>query len=83
MSFWVPDDFSENDFYDIVRNIGGDIVENVELFDNFVHPKTKRKSKAYHITYRHMERNLTKSEANEIHNDIVAAGVQQLGIQER
>ncbi|XP_011428905.3 phenylalanine--tRNA ligase, mitochondrial isoform X4 [Magallana gigas] len=83
VSFWVPDDFSENDFYDIVRNIGGDIVENVELFDNFVHPKTKRKSKAYRITYRHMERSLTKSEANEIHSGIVAAGVQQLGIQER
>lgn len=79
----MPDDFSENDFYDIVRNIGGDIVENVELFDDFVHPKTKRKSKAYHITYRHMERSLTKSEANEIHSGIVAAGVQQLGIQER
>lgn len=83
VSFWVPDDFSENDFYDIVRNIGGDIVENVELFDDFVHPKTKRKSKAYRITYRHMERSLTKSEANKIHSGIVAAGVQQLGIQER
>lgn len=69
------DDFFENDFYDIVRNIGGDIVENVELFDNFVYFKIKRKSKVYRIIYRYMERSLIKSEVNEIYSDIVVVGV--------
>lgn len=33
MSFWLPQDreYSENDFYDIVREVGGDIVEQVML----------------------------------------------------
>ena len=31
--------YSENDFYDLVRSVGGDNVENVELFDTFFHPK--------------------------------------------
>ncbi|XP_061163525.1 phenylalanine--tRNA ligase, mitochondrial-like [Saccostrea echinata] len=83
VSFWVPNDFSENDFYDIVRSIGSDLVESVELFDDFVHPKTKRRSKAYHITYRHMERSLTQEEVNDIHGNIMEEAVTQLGIQIR
>lgn len=36
LSFWLPDgtkieDFAENDFYDLVRDVGGDIVEQVEF----------------------------------------------------
>lgn len=69
------DDFFENDFYDIVWNIGGDIVENVELFDDFVYFKIKRKSKVYCIIYRYMERSLIKSEVNEIYSGIVVVGV--------
>ena len=42
ISFWLPADaesYSENDFYDLVRSVGGDNVEHVELFDTFFHPK--------------------------------------------
>lgn len=40
ISFWLPanhtvDTFSSNDFYDIVRDIGGDIVEQVNNFLGF------------------------------------------------
>ncbi|XP_056011795.1 phenylalanine--tRNA ligase, mitochondrial-like isoform X2 [Ostrea edulis] len=83
VSFWVPENFSENDFYDIVRNVGGDLVESVELFDDFVHPKTQRRSKAYHMTYCHMERSLTQSEVNDIHKNIMEEAIRQLGIQVR
>ncbi|XP_045148945.1 phenylalanine--tRNA ligase, mitochondrial-like [Echinops telfairi] len=31
----------ENDFYDLVRTIGGDLVEKVDLIDKFEHPKKK------------------------------------------
>lgn len=45
MSFWLTDSYKENDFYDIVRSIGGDIVEQVHLIDDFYHPKkTKTES---------------------------------------
>ena len=31
--------FSENELMDIVRNVAGDIVEDVVLIDQFKHPK--------------------------------------------
>lgn len=40
----------------MIRDVAGDLVENVELFDTFVHPKTGRTSQAYRINYRHMGR---------------------------
>ncbi|XP_042841741.1 phenylalanine--tRNA ligase, mitochondrial isoform X4 [Panthera tigris] len=40
ISFWLPsENYTENDFYDLVRTIGGDLVEKVELIDKFEHPK--------------------------------------------
>lgn len=42
ISFWLPENresFTENDFYDVVRSIGGDLVEKVSLVDEFTHPK--------------------------------------------
>uniref|UniRef100_W5LIA5 phenylalanine--tRNA ligase n=1 Tax=Astyanax mexicanus TaxID=7994 RepID=W5LIA5_ASTMX len=39
ISFWLPDEgYTENDFYDLVRTIGGDLVEKVTLADQFTHP---------------------------------------------
>ncbi len=40
----------------IIRDSAGDLVEKVDLFDEFVHPKTGKTSHAYRIHYRHMER---------------------------
>ncbi|XP_068092942.1 phenylalanine--tRNA ligase, mitochondrial isoform X2 [Hyperolius riggenbachi] len=40
ISFWLPNEgYLENDFYDLVRRIGGDIVEEVTLIDQYTHPK--------------------------------------------
>ena len=51
LSFWLPEvgEYSENDFYDLVRSVGGDQVEQVTLVDDFTHPKTKRRSHCFEL----------------------------------
>jgi phenylalanyl-tRNA synthetase alpha chain len=58
------------DFYDLVRSIGGDLIEQVMLIDQFYHKKKQKNSQTYRIIYRSMDRTLTKNEINMIHKDI-------------
>lgn len=88
ISFWFPlvpkegQPLHENDFCDIVREVAGDIVEDVTLVrhfryisdmlprssqvDDFAHPKTGRRSQCYRIIYRSMDRYGTFSVLNRI-----------------
>lgn len=66
IAFWITDEFKDNDFFELVRSLAGDLVENVKIVDEFVHPKTKRKSKCFRILYRSMDRSLTNAEVDEI-----------------
>ena len=76
-------DFHENDVMEIVRDIGGDVVEDVVKVDEFTHPKTGRKSLCYRINYRSLERTLTNEEANELHEHVRTALVEKLGAELR
>ncbi|CAF1073379.1 unnamed protein product [Adineta steineri] len=58
------------DLYDLVRSIGGDLIEQVLLIDEFYHEKKDKHSQTYRIIYRSMDRTLTKNEINMIHKDI-------------
>uniref|UniRef100_A0A8D1SFZ1 phenylalanine--tRNA ligase n=1 Tax=Sus scrofa TaxID=9823 RepID=A0A8D1SFZ1_PIG len=84
ISFWLPrENYTENDFYDLVRTVGGDLVEKVDLIDTFEHPKTHRTSHCYRITYRHMERTLSQKEVGHVHQAVQEAAVRLLGVEGR
>lgn len=82
ISFWLPSDkpFTPNDFYDLVRTVGGDIVEQISLIDEFTHKKKGLKSQCYRIVYRHMDRTLTQKEVNEVHRSIERTAEETLGV---
>ena len=65
--------FSPNDVHECVRDIGGDVIEKVEMFDQFTHPKSGAISQAYRITYRHMDRSLLNAEVDALQLQIRAA----------
>ncbi|KAH7561932.1 hypothetical protein BM1_03036 [Bipolaris maydis] len=75
--------FHENDVMEIAREICGDLVEDVRLVDEFVHPKTGRRSMCYRINYRSLERTLTNKETNELHEQLRDTLVARLGIELR
>nr|XP_019050428.1 phenylalanine-tRNA ligase [Kwoniella bestiolae CBS 10118]OCF29358.1 phenylalanine-tRNA ligase [Kwoniella bestiolae CBS 10118] len=86
MSFWLPPSssaFHENDYCEIVRDVAGDLIESVTLIDEFTHPKTNRKSKCYRLNYRHMDRNLSNEEVNELQDQVQRRVVEEMGIEMR
>jgi phenylalanyl-tRNA synthetase alpha chain len=78
-----PAAFHENDVMEIVRDIGGTLVEDVTLVDEFVHPKSGRKSLCYRINYRSLERTLTNEEVNDLHTRITRKMESELGVELR
>ena len=78
-----PQDFHENDFMEVVRDVGGDHVEDVRLTDEYVHPVTGRKSLCYRINYRSLERTLRNEEANDLHGKVQNQIVDKLGVELR
>lgn len=82
ISFWLPKEpiYASNDFYDLVRSLGGDMIEQVTLIDEFKHPKNGSISHCYRITYRHMERTLTQVEVNAVHEKIAKAATETLSV---
>lgn len=72
VSYWLPSEspLHTNDVMEVVRLYGGDLVESVLLIDEFVHPKTGKKSQCYRVNYQSMDRNLTNEEVNAIHKQV-------------
>jgi phenylalanyl-tRNA synthetase alpha chain len=69
VSFIVAKSFVPNDYFDLIRDIGGDLVEQVELIDKFENDEkfgADRMSYTYRIIYRSNERTLETKEVDPI-----------------
>ncbi|CAM9136121.1 unnamed protein product, partial [Hapterophycus canaliculatus] len=67
VTFWLPDGgFHNNDLFEVVRDVAGDLVEEIQLLDDFIHPKNERRSRCFRITYRSMDRSLTNEEVDRL-----------------
>lgn len=75
--------FHDNDMMEVVRECARDMVEDVTLTDEFVHPKTGRKSLCYRINYRSLEHTLTNKEVNVIHEQVRQALVERFRVEIR
>ena len=80
MAFWTSPEFSENNLCELVRNIGGDLVEEVTLIDEFKNPKNGKMSNCFRITYRSMERSLTDEEVNALQDSVRQKVADQLKV---
>mmetsp|Transcript_21851 Transcript_21851/g.40197 ORF Transcript_21851/g.40197 Transcript_21851/m.40197 type:complete len:450 (+) Transcript_21851:57-1406(+) len=83
ISMWIPDTFVDNDLFEMIRDEGGDQVEKVDLIDEFTHPKTKKTSKAFRVTWRDMSRTLTNEEVNTKHEKVLERIVDELKVELR
>lgn len=68
ISFWLDGQFHENDLCQIVRAVGGDLIETVRVIDRF--EKSGRTSLCFSVMFRSIERNLTHVEINTIYDDL-------------
>ncbi|MDP3740834.1 MAG: hypothetical protein Q8R08_00725 [bacterium] len=69
ISFIVESSFVPNDYFDLIRDIGGDLVEQVELLDKY-HDERKfgpgRSSYTYRVVYRSPDRTLKSEEVDSL-----------------
>lgn len=80
ISMWIKADYEENMLHELAREVAGDLIECVELIDEFKHPKSGKLSRAYRITYRSMDRSLTNEEINTLQNNLREQIVARLNV---
>ena len=73
ISFIVDSSFAPNDYFDLIRDIGGDLVEQVELLDKYENPEKFGEGKVsytYRVVYRSPERTLKTEEVEPMQNKL-------------
>jgi phenylalanyl-tRNA synthetase alpha chain len=73
ISFFVGKDFVPNDYFDLIRDIGGSLVEEVSLLDKYENVEkfgAGKVSYTYRIIYRSTDQTLTIEEINPIQEKI-------------
>lgn len=65
--------FAPNNYFDVVRDVVGDLAEEMALIDEYENAAKfgeGKKSYAYRITYRSLDRTLTDTEVNDLHKKL-------------
>ncbi|HYE22232.1 MAG TPA: hypothetical protein VD998_01435 [Verrucomicrobiae bacterium] len=73
ISFVVDKSFAPNDYFDLIRDIGGDLIEEVELLDKYENPKKFGEDKVsytYRVVYRSTDRTLKAEEVDPLQNKL-------------
>src|SRR3989338_7195109 len=86
ISFVVKKDFIPNNYFDLIRDLGGDLVEEVRLLDSYENESkfgSGTTSYTYRIVYRSNERTLTTEEIDPIQDKIYQETAKQFGAEIR
>ena len=86
ISFVVSDDFVPNNYFDLIRDLGGDLVEEVKLIDKYEAPEkfgAGKTSYTYRIIYRSNERTLLSDEIDPLQDKIYKETAKQFGAELR
>lgn len=86
ISFVVHKDFIPNNYFDLIRDLGGELVEEVELLDKYENPEkfgADKISYTYRIVYRSNERTLISEEVDAIQNNIYQETAKQFNAELR
>lgn len=74
ISFIVPKSFVPNDYFDLIREtVGEEVIEEVKLLDEYENDEkfgSDKKSYAYRITYRSLDKTLTGVEVDAMHKGL-------------
>src|SRR3989344_1158636 len=73
ISFVIDKNINLNNYYELVRDQAGNLIEQVELVDQYENEEKwpGKKSYTFRVIYRSLEKTLTNEEVNNIHDTIV------------
>ena len=80
ISFVVDKDFVPNNYFDLIRDLGGDLVEQVERIDSYENAEKfgdNKMSYTYRITYRSMDKTLASTEVDIIQDEVYKQTAEQ------
>ena len=86
ISFVVNSGFVPNNYFDLIRDIGGNLVEEVQLIDKYEDAEkfgNNKTSYTYRIIYRSNDRTLVSSEVDKIQSEIYSQTTEQFNAELR